>query len=203
MTRTYGQYCPVAAGLDLIGDRWMLLVCRELVIGDQRFTDLRTALPGLAPNLLTDRLRSLVGAGFAELVELPPPAARTVYHLTDRGRDVIPVLRALARMGVSLLDSDPPAGVDPRRVAHAFLAPWWRPGARLHSRLVVDGQAVDLVGERELRIVPPIGEPDLLVTTEVGALVRARRERVALEAAVDGPPDKLGLFTETFGLPLA
>ena len=61
--RTYGQYCPIAAGLDLIGDRWTLLLLRELSMGDRRFTDLRAALPGIAPNLLTERLRSLQALG--------------------------------------------------------------------------------------------------------------------------------------------
>jgi len=61
--RSYGQYCPIAAGLDLIGDRWTLLILRELSIADRRFTDLRSALTGIAPNLLTERLRSLQSIG--------------------------------------------------------------------------------------------------------------------------------------------
>src|SRR3954470_2071105 len=93
--RTYGQYCPIAAGLDLIGDRWTLLICRELSIGDRRFTDLRTALTGIAPNLLSERLRALSAAGLVTCAELPPPAARSVYRLTEAGRGVLPVLRSL------------------------------------------------------------------------------------------------------------
>ena len=80
--RTYGQYCPIAAGLDLIGDRWTLLLLRELSMGDRRFTDLRAALPGIAPNLLIERLRSLQSIRLITAVELPPPAARSVYSLT-------------------------------------------------------------------------------------------------------------------------
>src|SRR3954470_21436374 len=93
--RTYGQYCPIAAGLDLLGDRWVLLICRELSIGDRRFTDLRTALTGIAPNLLSERLRALSAAGLVTCAELPPPAARSVYRLTEAGRGVLPVLRSL------------------------------------------------------------------------------------------------------------
>ncbi|MCC6437382.1 MAG: helix-turn-helix transcriptional regulator, partial [Acidimicrobiales bacterium] len=79
--RSYRQWCPIAAGLDVLGDRWVLLICRELSMGDRRFTDLRAALPGIAPNLLTDRLRSLADEGLVTTAELPPPAARTVYRL--------------------------------------------------------------------------------------------------------------------------
>src|SRR5215213_2570175 len=95
--RTYGQYCPIAAGLDVVGDRWVLLICRELLMGDLRFTDLRASLPGIAPNLLSERLRALQAEGLVTTAELPPPAARTVYRLTDAGRSVVPVLRAIAR----------------------------------------------------------------------------------------------------------
>src|SRR4029079_7716597 len=86
--RTYGQYCPIAAGLDLIGDRWTLLMLRELSMGDRRFTDLRAALAGIAPNLLTERLRSLQAIGLVTTIELPPPAARSVYRLTEEGKRV-------------------------------------------------------------------------------------------------------------------
>lgn len=103
--RTYGQWCPIAAGLDVVGDRWVLLICRELLIADQRFTDLRRALPGLAPNLLTERLRALQAAGLVDTADLAPPAARTVYQLTDEGRTITPVPRAMARFGVQ-----PPGG---------------------------------------------------------------------------------------------
>src|SRR6478752_1120430 len=104
--RTYAQYCPIAVGLDLLGDRWVLLICRELSIGDRRFTDLRRALTGIAPNLLSERLRALTGAGLVTCAELPPPAARSVYRLTDAGRAIVPVLRSLARFGVQFLDAD-------------------------------------------------------------------------------------------------
>ncbi len=105
--RTYGQYCPIAKGLDVIGDRWVLLICRELSFGDQRFTDLRVALPRIAPNLLSERLRDLQAAGLVTTAELPPPAARTVYRLTAEGRRIVPVLRAVARFGAPYLDGEP------------------------------------------------------------------------------------------------
>src|SRR3954451_608862 len=101
MARSYDQYCPVAAALDIVGDRWTLLIMRELVAGDRRFTDLRERLTGIAPNLLSDRLRELHAQGLGEQRERPPPAARTVYAATRRVHEVIPVLRALARFGAA------------------------------------------------------------------------------------------------------
>ncbi len=99
------QYCPIARALDVLGDRWTLLILRELTIGDQRFTDLRDHLPGIAPTMLTQRLRTLTEQGMIATKELPPPAARSVYTITAKGRTVVPVLRALTRWGFPLLDS--------------------------------------------------------------------------------------------------
>ena len=117
--RSYDQYCPIAAALDVVGDRWTLLIMRELTTGDRRFTDLRAALPGIAPNLLADRLRELQADGLVEQRELPPPAARTVYAATAAGREVVPVLRSLARFGVARLG--PPGDDDVVRAADGGL----------------------------------------------------------------------------------
>lgn len=103
--RSYAQFCPVARALDVIGERWALLVVRELLIRPCRFTDLRDGLPGIASNLLADRLRSLEQAGVVERAELPPPAASTVYRVTDRGRGLVPVIVELAVWGAPLLES--------------------------------------------------------------------------------------------------
>src|ERR1700709_2223350 len=99
------QYCPIARALDVLGGRWTLLILRELSIGDQRFTDLRTHLPGIAPTLLTQRLRTMAEEGLIETKELPPPAARSVYTITRRGLEAIPVIRALARWGMPILEA--------------------------------------------------------------------------------------------------
>src|SRR3954449_1520123 len=103
------MYCPIARALDVLGERWTLLILRELALGDQRFTDLRRRVAGIPPNVLSARLKTLVEEGLVVTRELPPPAARTVYSLTGRGRDAMPVLRALARWGNAALD---PAGPD-------------------------------------------------------------------------------------------
>jgi DNA-binding HxlR family transcriptional regulator len=97
--RTYGDPCGIARGLDLIGDRWALLVARELLLGPKRFTDLRAGLPHLGPDVLSQRLRELEGAGVVARATLPPPAGSRVYELTDWGRELEPVLLALGRWG--------------------------------------------------------------------------------------------------------
>ena len=202
--RTYGQYCPLAVGLDVIGDRWTLLICRELSIGDQRFTDLRKALPGIAPNLLTERLRSLQGAGLVTSVELPPPAARTVYRLTDQGLQVRPVLRALARFGVEYLEGEPSETFTARRAANALLAAWRRGGGDdQRVRLQFDDDAVDLlVTAHDTQIVEPSGDPDVIVRTSAAALVSAR-QGAPLEGTLEGRAAQRRDFLERFRLHLA
>src|SRR6266536_6294504 len=85
---TYEQYCPVARTLDVVGERWTLLIVRDLLMGPKRYTDLRAGLPGIATDILTARLRALEEAGFVRRRELPPPAPATVYELTEDGLEV-------------------------------------------------------------------------------------------------------------------
>src|SRR5438874_6142008 len=84
--RTYGDGCAIAHGLDLIGERWALLVVRELLLGPKRFTDLKKGLPNASPNVISERLRELEQAGVVKRDKLPPPASARVYELTDWGR---------------------------------------------------------------------------------------------------------------------
>jgi DNA-binding HxlR family transcriptional regulator len=97
--RTYGDPCGIARALDLLGDRWAVLVVRELVLGPKRFTDLRSGLPGLSPDVLTERLRELEEAGVVRRRTLPPPAGSRVYELSEWGRELEPVVIALGRWG--------------------------------------------------------------------------------------------------------
>ena len=105
VTRSYKQFCPMARSLDVVGNRWGLLVVRELMAtGPMRFTDLQDRLDGVSSNLLAARLREMEDVGVIVRRELPPPAARTVYELTERGRDLEPTLLALGRWGMPFLD---------------------------------------------------------------------------------------------------
>jgi DNA-binding HxlR family transcriptional regulator len=98
--RSYGQACPIAHGLDLVGERWALLVVRELRLGPRRYVDLQAALPGIGPSVLSQRLRDLERAGVLQRRRLPPPAASTVYELTAWGAGLEPVFTELARWAV-------------------------------------------------------------------------------------------------------
>jgi DNA-binding HxlR family transcriptional regulator len=102
--RSYGQFCSVARALDVIGDRWTLLIIRELLLrGASRYTDLKNGLPGIATNLLADRLRELESAGLVTREEAPPPVATTLVRLTEAGAELEPVVRALGSWGIRLM----------------------------------------------------------------------------------------------------
>lgn len=101
--RTYDQYCAAARALDVVGDRWTLLLVRELLIGPKRYTDLLEGLPRIGTNLLAERLDRLQESGVVRHTTLPPPAASAVYELTERGRALEPVVVELARWGLELL----------------------------------------------------------------------------------------------------
>jgi DNA-binding HxlR family transcriptional regulator len=99
--KRYGQACAVARALDVVGDRWSLLVVRELMVGPRRYTDLIEGLPGIGTNLLAARLRDLHDAGIVSKRTLPPPAAAAVYELTDAGRALAPTLATLREWGAA------------------------------------------------------------------------------------------------------
>ena len=98
--RRYRDACGAAQGLDIVGERWTLLVVRELLLGPKRFTDLRGGLPGISTNILADRLETLEMSGVARRRTLPPPAGSRVYELTDWGRELETVVAAIGRWGV-------------------------------------------------------------------------------------------------------
>ncbi len=115
--RDYFDGCAAAHALDLVGERWALLVVRELMLGPKRFTDLRTGLPHASPNVLSQRLRELEDAGVLRRRRLPPPAASAVYELTEWGLELEPVLQTLGRWAARSLmartpDTDAHIGVD-------------------------------------------------------------------------------------------
>jgi DNA-binding HxlR family transcriptional regulator len=107
--RSYGEYCAIAKSLDVVGDRWTLLIVRELALrGACRYTDVRNGLPGIASNLLAERLRELEHAGVIAREDAPPPIATTLFRLTPRGEELQPVLDALLRWGVPLMTEEDP-----------------------------------------------------------------------------------------------
>ncbi|HEX3977979.1 MAG TPA: helix-turn-helix domain-containing protein [Solirubrobacteraceae bacterium] len=105
--RSYDEYCALAKSLDVIGDRWTLLIVRELELrGACRYTDLRNGLPGIATNLLADRLRELEHEGVVAREEAPPPIATTLFRLTPRGTELRPVLESLVRWGMPFMTEE-------------------------------------------------------------------------------------------------
>jgi DNA-binding HxlR family transcriptional regulator len=103
VSRTYAQFCGLAKALDIVGERWSLLVIRELLSGPKRYTDLLAGLPGIATDMLASRLRDLEAAGVITRRTLPPPAGSRVYELTPVGEALQPALIQLARWGIRLL----------------------------------------------------------------------------------------------------
>lgn len=102
--RSYGQYCSVAKALDVVGDRWTFLIVRELLLrGACRYTDLRNGLPGIASNMLADRLRDLESSGVIRREDAPPPVATTLFHLTEAGLELEPVVQAIGWWGVRFM----------------------------------------------------------------------------------------------------
>src|SRR3954447_2452212 len=102
LLRTYGDGCGIAHALDLLGERWALLVVRDLLLGPKRFTDLRSGLPNVSPDVLSQRLRELEAGGLLARRRVPPPAAAQVYELTERGRALEAVLLELGRWGTAV-----------------------------------------------------------------------------------------------------
>jgi DNA-binding HxlR family transcriptional regulator len=178
--KSYAQYCGIAAALDRVGDRWTLLILRELSFGAQRFTDLRAALPGIASNLLTERLRDLEHAGLVEQRDLPAPAARTVYALTRDGIRIRPVLKALAQFGLPFLGDPVEGQVPPRMAVHGTLGSLFDPAAAagrdLLLRFDVDGEELWLQ-VRAGKLVRPDQDatPDLIFTGSTAALIEVCR----------------------------
>jgi len=210
--RSYGQYCGLARALDVVGDRWTLLLLRELLyLGPRRFRDLRGALPGLAPNLLTRRLRGLERAGLLVRGTLPEPAGVAIYRLTARGRSLEPALFALMQWGRALLD-DPRAqpGLRPALPVIALRAAF-RPadadGIDEVYELRVNGQIFQaVVKDRRMALVQGAQHaPDVVATAEAATLADVVAGRIdALEALgrgllrVEGEPDALGNFVRLF-----
>ncbi|WP_433679053.1 winged helix-turn-helix transcriptional regulator [Nocardia sp. CA-119907] len=115
--RSYDQYCSIAKALDVVGDRWTLLIIRELLLqGSCRFTDLKNGLPGVAANLLSTRLRELEQAELIRREDAPPPVATTLYRLTETGLALEPALKALGLWGLRYMTT--------MRPEDAFLAQW-------------------------------------------------------------------------------
>jgi DNA-binding HxlR family transcriptional regulator/putative sterol carrier protein len=200
--RIYDERCGVAHALDLVGQRWTLLLVRELVLGPKRFTDLRKALPRISPDVLSQRLREQQERGVIQRRKLPPPAGSSVYELTEWGRELEPAVVALARWGAQspFLRPDGPLGADSIVLGlRTFFDPTAAEGLEATCQLVLgDAGFTVRVGDGEIEVLR--GEarrPDAVLETDANTLSRlldgserlttarrARRVRVTGEASL-------------------
>jgi DNA-binding HxlR family transcriptional regulator/putative sterol carrier protein len=173
--RTYGDGCAIAVGLDLVGERWALLVVRELLLGPKRYTDLRRGLPNASPNVLSQRLAELERAGVIRRRKLPPPAGSRVYELTDWGRELEETVIALGRWAAR---SPSPLGEAPIGVDSIVLA--------LRSRFDSDA-ARGLRAGYELRL----GEDRFRIQVADDEIEVARGGASRADVTIDTDPDTL------------
>jgi len=203
--RTYGDRCGIARALDLVGERWALLVVRELLLGPKRFTDLRAGLPNIGPDVLAQRLRDLEANGIVERGTLPPPAASQVYGLTDWGRELEPVILGLGRWGsrAPSPSEDAPLGPDAAMLA---LKTMFAPSNGLQARYEVHfgDNVYDVhVNGPQLDITRgPSERPDATIATDPGTLATVlwhdgNPRAIAVQGDRDAFARFLGLFRKT------
>ncbi|MCW3064641.1 MAG: Transcriptional regulator [Solirubrobacterales bacterium] len=213
--RTYGDRCGVARALDRVGERWALLVVRELLLGPKRFTDLRAGLPHLSPDVLSQRLRELEDAGIVQRRKLAPPAASRVYELTARGRELEPVVLGLGRWGSTEPFPDGEAGIgvdsavlalktlfDPRAADDVSASYELRLGEHTFRARVAEGRLDVARGSAE--------QPDAIVETDPATLSMVLwHDRPLADAmrsgdlAIEGSRPAVERFLDLFPLPSA
>ena len=189
--RSYGQYCTVARALDVVGERWTLLLVRELLTGPKRFKDLLEGLPGIGTNLLTGRLKALEEAGIVCRATLPPPAGSKVYELTGAGRSLEPVIVELSRWGSRLMGE--PSGEEDMRPAWAAVAvrsvfdAEAARGVRETYEFRIDGEVFHVrVGEGEVEARQGMADdPDVVVAGATEAFLAVTAGHVTPGEAVE------------------
>ncbi|HLL37462.1 MAG TPA: winged helix-turn-helix transcriptional regulator [Streptomyces sp.] len=185
--RSYDQYCSAARALDVVGDRWTLLIVRELLAGPRRYTDLHADLPGVSTDVLASRLKDMERDGLTTRRRLPPPGAAYVYELTPRGRRLLPVLQALGTWGQAELGERRPT--DAVR-AHWFALPLLRAlegEAGVVEVRLEEGEFHLYVGADDGPVYgdgPAPGEPDARLAMDVATCTALGRGELTLADAV-------------------
>ncbi|MEQ8672637.1 MAG: helix-turn-helix domain-containing protein [Aggregatilineales bacterium] len=177
--RSYNQFCPLAYSLDVIGERWTLLIIRELLLGPRRYTDLLNGLPGIGTNLLASRLKSLEEMNVIQQRTLPPPSASQVYELTEFGDGLRPVIGAISNWGMNFMQFPPPeddfVGVVPSIAAlRSFFKPDAAQGIHASYEFRMDDTTLALtINEGELTLVEGSANnaPDMIVQTTRHVLI--------------------------------
>ncbi|MGW0911446.1 winged helix-turn-helix transcriptional regulator [Streptomyces sp. NPDC002784] len=184
--RSYDQYCSAARALDAVGDRWTLLIVRELLAGPRRYTDLHADLPGVSTDVLASRLKDMERDGLTTRRRLPPPGAAYVYELTPRGRQLLPVLQALGAWGRAELGERRPT--DAVR-AHWFALPLLSllPGEGLVEVRLEEGEFHLHAGTEEGPVYgegPAPAEPDARLELDTGTCTAVARGELSVPDAV-------------------
>jgi DNA-binding HxlR family transcriptional regulator len=179
--RSYDEYCAIAKSLDVVGDRWTLLIVRELALrGACRYTDVRNGLPGIASNLLAERLRELEHAGVIVREDAPPPIATTLFRLTPRGGQLQPVLEALTQWGLPLMTEQKPED--------AVRSHWLASALQL---MLIDREPDASPVTVELRT----GDQPIVIETRDGTIHTRLGPAESADATLTGPPKPvLGLL---------
>lgn len=182
--KSYGQFCGLARSLDRIGDRWALLIVRELLLDDRTFRELEAALGGVSPSLLTQRLSHLTADGIVERNEAPQRSKRVEYRLTDAGRSLELVVIELIRWGSRwMLDGPGDDQIDPRWAPLALRALLeGQPGRRGRIHLDIDGVEVTIAGSARGRRVTPghQGRPDATVAAPLPVVLAIAADAMTL-----------------------
>lgn len=181
----YGEACAAAHALELVGERWALLVMRELMLGARRFTDLRASLPMLSANVLTQRLRTLEAAGVVRRIKMPPPAASQVYEMTRWGYESEPVFLALGRWGVLSPFLNPALPITPTALMlslRAMFAPGQAKGLHVRAVIVIGAERyAAVVAHGKIKVSRGEGsKADLVLEGSSEAIARALYENAAL-----------------------
>jgi DNA-binding HxlR family transcriptional regulator len=201
--RSYGDQCGVARSLDVIGERWALLIVRELLLGPKRFNDLLAGLPGASPNVISQRLRELAGHGVIRQRDVPPPARVRLYELTGWGRELEPVVLHLGRWGDRApLPDGAQAGLDSVLLAIQAATDPARVAGRYELRIGADTFTVDTTAGPARFRRGTADQPDATVTTDAGTFrAVAFGQRPIADAAasgdlrLDGDPDAASRLT--------
>jgi DNA-binding HxlR family transcriptional regulator len=188
--RVYDDACGTAHGLELVGDRWTMLIMRELVYGPRRFSDLRKDMPGISANVLSQRLEELEQRGLLQKVRLPPPAARDAYQATDWGLEVKPVIMELGRFAARSPGHDPTLPLSPVSIMISFetmIDAEKARGVDLRIGLVLNGEPfVARVRKERIRVARG-------PTQDCAAIITAAPEMVAAVAYGGAPAESLAI----------
>jgi DNA-binding HxlR family transcriptional regulator len=214
--KTYAQYCAVARALDVVGERWTLLIVRDLLMGPKRYTDLREGLPGIASDILTARLRTLEEAGFVRRRELPRPAPATVYELTEAASELRRAILALGQVGLATLGGPQPGeDVRPERLVVGLPVSFRRQDfADLTEtfELVIDGEPFTVDVRDGFVQTRPGGAPNpsMSLRTDADTFVALMTRRIAAaealataRATLEGERPVLERFVDAFAYPVA